>query len=270
MQLFANLKWQNKLLIQAVLVVFAALWLYPIVQSVQQSFKIKGIQNYMAVLHHPKVNYYHVLSNSFIIAISTTILVAVFASLAAFAFSKKNFRLKNLFYYSLVACLAIPPAAVMSPMFFTAKNLGIMNTHLAVILPLVAFNAPFMLMIVKNYFDTIPNTILEAAIIDGCSSFQIYRIIMLPLGMPALINIAVLSFIYSWNDFFLPLLFIRKEAMYTVTLAAQFFTGTTNQTPEMVAQLYAALILMTIPSIIIYVISQKYLQSGLTAGAVKS
>lgn len=178
--------------------------------------------------------------------------------------------MRPVLYYALLACLAIPPAAVISPLFVTAKTLGIMNSYWAVILPLAAFNAPFMLLIIKNYFDTVPDSILEAATIDGCSRFRMYYTIMIPLGLPAILNVAVLTFIYSWNDFLMPLMFIREKSMFTVTLASQFFSGTVNQTPEMVAQLYAALILMTIPSLILYFFSQRFLKAGLTAGAVKS
>jgi len=268
--LFINLRKIDKWVIQAVLAVFALIWLYPLVQSVIKSLEINGFGNYLAVIRHPKVNYFLVVFNSFFIAVCTTLIVGLLATLAAYAFSKMQFKLKNVLFYSLVACLAIPATAVMSPLFFTAKTLGITNSYPGVILPLIAFNAPFMLLILRNYFDSIPNAILEAGMIDGASSFRMYRTIMIPLGVPAIINIAVLTFIYSWNDYIIPLLLIRDEKMYTVTLATQFFTGTTSQTPEMVAQLYAALILMTIPSIIVYMFGQNALKSGLTAGAVKS
>jgi len=268
--MYTNLRPVNKLVIQAVLIVFAVIWLYPLVESVIQSLQINGFDNYLAVIQHPKVDYFRVVFNSLFVAFCSMLIVSVLASLAAYAFAKMQFRFKNVLFYSLVACLAIPATAVMSPLFFTMKSLHLMNTYWSLILPLAAFNAPFMLLILKNYFEGIPNAILEAGMIDGSSSIRLYRQIMLPLGLPAIINVMVLTFIYSWNDYIIPLLFVRKESMYTVTLATQFFTGTTGQTPEMVAQLYAALILMTIPSIIIYLFGQRYMQAGLTAGAVKS
>lgn len=267
--MFSNLKKTERFIIQLILILFFILWMYPITQSIIESLKIKGLDNYLAVLKYPKINYPRVLFNSFFIAISSSFVVTVIASLAAYAFSKMKFVFKNVLYYSLLACLAIPAAAVMTPMFFTAKALHMMNSYRSLILPLVAFNAPFMLMVLKNYFDSIPDTILEAASIDGSSTFRTYATIIMPLGLPAIVNVAVLTFIYSWNDFLIPLLFVRKEQMYTVTLATQFFTAAKNQTPEMVAQLYAALMLMTLPSILIYMFSQKYLQAGLTTGAIK-
>lgn len=259
-----------KIIIYIVLTFFLVIWLYPIAIAVGKSLNINGLGNYETVLQHPKVNYFQVVANSLLISVGTAVIVMIITTLGGYAFSKMKFRGKNVIYMLLLACLAVPVAAVTMPLFFTVKNLNIMGTYMGVILPLVAFNAPMMLMVVRNYFDGIPDEIIEAATIDGCSKFQIYRMILMPLSVPVLANVGVLTFVYSWNDYLVPLLFVRDEAHYTVTLAATYFMETRSQTPEMMAQLYAALIMMTIPSVIVYLFSQKYLQSGITAGAVKS
>ncbi len=251
------------------LAVLGVIWVYPLVNALIESLKVHGVSNYVAVITYPEVRYFRVVLNSLFVASCSAVIVAVIASLGAFAFSKMSFRVSRAIYYSLLACLAIPAAAVMTPLFFTMKSLHLMNRYLSIILPLVAFNAPLMLLILRNYFDTVPNSILEAARMDGAPSLVVYARIAMPLATPAVVNVVVLTFIYSWNDFLIPLLFVRRQSMFTVTLATSFFTSTKNQTPEMVAQLYAALILMTLPSLAIYLISQRYLQSGLTAGAIK-
>lgn len=115
-----------------------------------------------------------------------------------------------------------------------------------------------------------PDEIIEAARVDGCGSLRIWARILMPISTPMIATTGVLTFVYSWNEYLIPLLLIRDESKYPVTLASTYFMETRSQTPEMVAQEYAALILMTIPSIIVYLISQKWLQSGITAGAVKS
>jgi raffinose/stachyose/melibiose transport system permease protein len=252
-----------------ILLAIAAVWVYPIANAVFQSLKIRGFGNYLAVIQYPRVRYFRVVANSFFIATATSCCVTLIASLGAYAFSKLPFRGSAFLYVAILACLAVPPAAMMSPLFISIKQLGLMNRYASLILPLVAFNTPFMLMILKNYFDTIPDSLLEAARLDGASRNVIYRCIIMPLGIPAIVNTLVLTFIYSWNDFLIPLLFVRRESMYTVTLAASFFMAAKNQTPEMVAQLYAALVLMTVPSILIYLAGQRYFVGGLTAGAVK-
>lgn len=266
----ANMKPSVKILIYIVLTIFLVLWIYPIIVAVGKSLNINGLGNYAAVLQHPKVNYFKVVFNSLLISVATAFIVMIITTLGGYAFSKMQFKGKNVIYILLLSCLAVPVAAVTMPLFFTVKNLGVMGTYAGVILPLVAFNAPMMLLVVRNYFDGIPNEIIEAATIDGCSKFQIYRGILMPLSVPILANVGVLTFVYSWNDYLVPLLFVRDESHYTVTLAATYFMETRSQTPEMMAQLYAALIMMTIPSVIVYLFSQKYLQSGITAGAVKS
>lgn len=265
-----NKKLSIKIMIYIVLTFFLLLWLYPIMVAVEKSLNIHGLGNYASVLQHPKVNYFQVVGNSLLISVGTAVIVMLITTLGGYAFSKMQFKGKNVIYLMLLACLAVPIAAVTMPLFFTVKNLNLMGSYMGVILPLVAFNAPMMLMVVRNYFDGIPDEIIEAAIIDGCSRFHIYRKIMIPLSVPVLANVGVLTFVYSWNDYLVPLLFVRDESHYTVTLAATYFMETRSQTPEMMAQLYAALIMMTIPSVIVYLFSQKYLQSGITAGAVKS
>ncbi|MEA5077453.1 MAG: carbohydrate ABC transporter permease [Anaerolineaceae bacterium] len=268
--MFGKLKLYQKVLIETCLIITSAIWLYPLLQSVKKSLAVNGLGNYYLVLTSPRIDVVRCVINSFFIAVSVSLVVLVLVTLAAFAFSKMDFWGKDFLYNAVLVCLTISFVAVMTPLFFTIKSLGLMNSYFSLILPMVAFQAPFLLLILKNYFDTIPNDLLEAANIDGASSLQALLLIMVPLGKPALVNVVMLGFINSWNEYSIPLLFVSQKKMYTVTLATTFFTGTQFQTPDMVAQLYATLILMTIPSILIYIFAQRYMQAGLTAGAVKS
>ena len=126
-----------------------------------------------------------------------------------------------------------------------------------------------MLLMIKNYIDTIPDELLESARIDGASSFCIWLEFMVPLSGPIIANVLVLTFIYSWNDYLVPLLVMRSEENYTVTLAAQYFVSSTYQSPADVARIYAVMMLLTLPSIIVYLFSQKFLVGGITSGSVK-
>lgn len=260
---------KRAIVVYLVLTVLALIWLYPIIIALTKSFTLEGFNNYKYVLTYKKINYFQVVFNSMTIAILTSLGVAVIVTLSGYAFSKMHFRGQKILFISVLVCLALPVAAVTMPIFFTLVKLKCIDTLLGVIIPLIAFNVPQMLLIVKNYFDGIPNELLESAKIDGSSSFNTYCVIMLPLAKPILASTMVLTFVYSWNDYLLPLLVIRSEINYTVTLAAQFFMASTYQSPLDVAHLYAAMILLTLPSIVIYLLSQKYLQAGITAGAVK-
>lgn len=259
----------KKMVIYAVLVVFAAIWISPIYIAVKKSFNIGGIQNYIYVLTYEKISYFKVIFNSLFISVCTSLVVVIITTLAGYAFSKMKFRGSKIIFGMTLGCLAIPVAAVTTPLFFTVMKFGLLDKLAGVILPLIAFNAPMMLLMIKNGFDSIPNELLESARIDGASKLQIYYKVMLPLGIPVIANISVLTFIYTWNDYLVPLLVIRDQAKYTVTLASQFFMSSTYQSPEDVARIYAVMILLTLPCMIVYLFSQKYLQAGITAGAVK-
>lgn len=259
-----------KTIMYGVLILFFLIWMYPIYIAITKSFAINGVGNYLDVLNNPNVHYFQVIGNSMTIALATAVIVIAVTSLAGYAFAKMHFKGKEVLYFLLLACLAVPIASVTMPMFFTVKSLHLLNTFGGVILPLVAFNSIIMLLLMRSYYEGIPDEIIEAANMDGAGSLGVYLRIMLPLSTPIIATVGVLTFVYSWNEYLIPLLFIRDEANYTVTIAATYFMDSRNQSPEQIAQLYAALILMTIPSVIVYLLSQRYLQAGITAGSVKS
>ena len=215
-------QWKTAAPTYLVFVLCALIWLLPIGTAFVKSFQINGIGNYQYVLSYDKISYFRVVFNSMFIAVSTAVLVTLITTLAAFAFSKMQFFGGQLLYGAILACLAVPVAAVTSPLFAAIKNFGLLDKHLGVMIPLVAFNAPMMLLMIKNYFDTIPDELLESARIDGASSFRIWLEFMVPLSGPIIANVLVLTFIYSWNDYLVPLLVMRSEKNYTVTLAAQY------------------------------------------------
>ncbi|HZL04970.1 MAG TPA: carbohydrate ABC transporter permease, partial [Coriobacteriia bacterium] len=126
-----------------------------------------------------------------------------------------------------------------------------------------------MLMMMRNHFDSVPDELIEAATLDGASTFRVYRSVLMPLSGPALANVGVLSFVYSWNEYLLPTLLLKSPEKFPVTQAISLLQFD-RMSQEQISQLYAGLILMTIPSVIVYLFSQRYLQAGITAGAVTS
>ena len=253
----------------AVLIIVAAIWILPLLVAVTKSFAINGFDNYSYVLNYEKINYFRVIFNSMFISVISAITVTIITALGAFAFSKMKFRGRKILFGTILACLAVPVASVTSPLFVTIKNLHLLDNHFGAILPLVAFNSPMMLLMIKNYFDTVPDELIESARIDGATTFRIWRTFMMPLSVPVIANVLVLTFIYSWNDYLVPLLVMRSEKNYPVTLAAQYFMSSTYQSPSDVARIYAVMILLALPSILVYLVSQRYLVSGITSGSVK-
>lgn len=262
-------KWKGIVPTYIVLLLCAVIWILPLLIAIVKSFTINGFGNYEYVLTYEKINYFRVIFNSMFIAVVSAVTVTVITALAAFAFSKMKFPGGRILYGAILACLAVPVAAVTSPLFATIKNLGLLDSHFGVILPLVAFNSPMMLLMIKNYFDTILDELLESARIDGASTFRIWYEFMVPLSVPMIANVLVLTFIYSWNDYLVPLLVMRSEDNYPVTLAAQYFMSSTYQSPVDVARIYAVMILLALPSILVYLFSQRFLVAGITAGSVK-
>ena len=258
-----------KVVMYGVLVVMAALWLYPIGIALYKSTSVGGWHNYAVVLNHPTFSYWGAVGNSFLMAGATALVVVLISSLGGYAFSKMTFRGKQVIYSALLACLAVPVAALITPLFFSINTIGLRDSYIGVIIPLIAFNVLMMLMMMRNHFDSVPNELIEAATLDGCSSFRIYRSVLMPLSGPALANVGVLSFVYSWNEYLLPTLLLKTPEKFPVTQAISLLQFD-RMSQEQISQLYAGLILMTIPSVIVYLFSQRYLQAGITAGAVKS
>jgi len=253
----------------AVLLILGVAWTYPIVIAVKKSFAVGGMDNYSAVLNHADFNYWSAIGNSFLLAGGSTVIIVVITCLGGFAFSRMQFRGREFLYRALLACMAVPVAAVVTPLFFSINSLGLRDSYAGVIIPLVAFNVMMMLMLTKNHFDGIPQELLEAATLDGARPFGILVRVFLPLSGPLLANVSVLSFVYCWNEYLLPNLLISSPEKYPVTQAIALLQFE-RMSQEQIGQLYAGLILMTIPSVLVYLFSQRYLQSGLTAGAVKS
>lgn len=251
------------------LLLMAAVWCYPLGVAFKESLAIHGIENYWDVIHHPKIDYFRILFNSLFVSIVSTALVVLLSSMAAYAFSKFSFRGKQALYYLLVACLTLPPAAIMVPLVFFGRSMHMNNTLSYLIFVMSAFHAPYMMVTMKNYFDTVPDALLEAAVIDGASSLQIYRDIIMPLGIPAVLNVCLLSFVYCWNNYLIPLITITKTEKYTITLATTYLTDSGNMTMEMQAQLYAYLILAILPSVVLYVFLNRYFRADMLGGAEK-
>ncbi|MGD8166253.1 carbohydrate ABC transporter permease [Herbiconiux sp. P16] len=264
-----KLRLSARLAMYLALIVLAAIWLYPIVVALYQSVAAGGIGNYAAVLNHPVFNYWQAVGNSFLIAGVSTIAIMAISTLAGYAFAKMQFAGKEWIYRLLLACLAIPVAAVVTPLFSTINSLHLRDTYLGVIIPLTAFNVLVMLLIMRNHFEGIPDELLEAATLDGAGPFKTLVRILLPLSGPALATIGVLSFVYCWNEYLLPNLLLSSPELFPVPQAISLLQYP-RMTQEQISQLYAGLILMSVPSVIVYIASQRYLQSGITAGAVKN
>jgi ABC-type sugar transport system, permease component len=231
---------------------------------VRGSFQGGGIKNYIEILTKYHIQLYFI--NSMIVSSITVFLVVLLDILAGFALSKLNFPFKNVIYVFLLSALLLPAAAILVPVFQINNKLGILNTYLAVMGPYVVLIAPFNLLTVKNGFDALPNTVIEAAMIDGCGILKTLFKIAVPMCKPAVVMAIIWTFLSSWNEYMIAFVMLRKEAIMTITVIPTKFQSMYGGN---VGKLYAALFLILIPGIVIYLLLQKFIVNGLNSGAVK-
>ena len=186
--------------------------------------------------------------------------------MAAFAFAKLRIPWKNLIFYILLAALTLPPAVLMVPLFTTVLRLGLFDTYWAVILPLVALAIPFTTLLARTYVTGLPDDLLDAAKIDGATTFQAFVMIILPLCGPITAVIVVWSMLMAWNEYMIPLLFMQDPAKQVVTQLPSYFLSEYGSDET---KIITASVITSLPVIIVYLFLQRFIERGLTAGAVK-
>lgn len=213
----------------------------------------------------------HIASALLSSAIVTGVVVSVSVCcslLAGYAFGTMRFPLRKLLFGVLLIGLVLPFEAMIIPMYFSFRDLGLLNTRWAVILPQIGASVAFGSYWMRSYFQTAPRELIDAARMDGASSLRTLRSVLLPLAAPALTTLAALLFLFTWNDFLLALVMIPdNRSAQTAPLALSFFAGDErNQQPPVTA---AAAILVALPVLIAYVALQRRFVRGMYAGAVK-
>lgn len=205
------------------------------------------------------------LVDSIIVALFSTLLAVVVATLAAYALSRLRFRAQHHFVFWILSTRMMPPVAVAIPMFFIYKNFGLLDTYTGVILVHALMNMPLAVLLLKSFFDDIPTEIDEAALIDGASRFHIFRRIVLPMAMGGVAATAVLCFIFSWTEF-LFVLTLTQTSLKTVPVVSSTFVTSTGTAWGNMAALGSAAIL---PAFVFILLVQKNLVRGLTLGSLK-
>ena len=204
--------------------------------------------------------------NSVIVTAGTVLLVLAAASCYAFAASILKLRGTMLIYTLLLTTLMIPVASIVLPIAIMLKSFGWINTYQGLIMPYSALGIPFAMVIIKAFMDESPKDLFEAAMIDGCNIWQLFVSVALPLVRPALIFVAIWQFIVTWNEFFLALIVMTDSAHKTVTLVPMQYSGMYMANP---GALFAILVIIAVPLLVLYTFVQRYFVAGLISGAVK-
>ncbi|MFC7441468.1 carbohydrate ABC transporter permease [Laceyella putida] len=241
--------------------------LKPSQQVVNDSFSVAlspTVDNYMKAFE--QVNIGQSYLNSFIMSGGTVLLTLLCGGMAAYVLSRFQFRLRALIQTTLVASLLIPAFATVVPVFEILKDLQLLNTYWALIIPHTAGFLPFTILVLSAYMATVPKDLEEAAIMDGCNRFSIFWRIMLPVSRPAFITASIFVFLWSYNDLFSALIFVPQEDVRPINV---LLTTVSSQYGTDYGLLTAAVTLTLIPVIVLYSVAQRHVIKGLTSGAVK-
>lgn len=219
--------------------------------------------NYAAALEG---NYFRYLINSLFVTSVTMVSVIILSSLCAYAISRFRWRYGQAVMLLFLVGMMIPMQATLLPLMLIFKNLHILNSHLSIILPYVAFSMPIAVFILSGFMKTIPYEIEESAVMDGASIGRIFRSIILPISVPPVMTVCILTFINIWNEYILAATFISSEKLKTLPFGVNSFV---SQYSVNYGAIGAFLVMGALPVIVIYFLLADKITQGMVAGAVK-
>ena len=266
-------------MIFAALLVLAGVVVYPILATALNGLKdlselrtnplglphVWVWSNYWGIL--TGYRYWQVLGNSLVIALLTVALTLALSSMAAFTFAHLRFFGDKFLLSYIQLGLLFPAATAILPLFIKIRDLGLLDSYWGVVLPQVAFSLAMGVLLLRNAFKQLPSELLDAAMMDGCGYFRYFFYVTLPLSGPILSTVAVISFVGSWNGYLLPLVVLDSESRYPWTLGLMAYQGQYMTSWQLVL---AFITLTILPAILMFLMAQRYIVAGLTAGAVKA
>jgi len=263
------------------LIAFGFVMLYPLLWMIASSIKPSALifrdpslipseidlSNYTVgwnALTHPFSLY---LMNSVIIVLGAVLGNLVACSMAAYAFARLKFKGRKLWFAIMLVSIMLPFQVLIVPQYVLFSQLGWINTYLPLVVPKLLATDAFFIFLMVQFFRTLPKELDEAARIDGAGHGRIYFQILLPLSTPALATTAIFTFIWTWNDFFHPLVFLTKPDMYTVPIALRSFIDASGNSSW--GPMFAMSIVSLIPVFLVFLFGQKYLVKGIATTGIK-
>jgi len=226
--------------------------------------KVWEWQNYADILLSWR--YWQLLRNSMIISTLSTLLTLIVSAMAAFVFAHIRFYGRTMLLNYLTMGLLFPAATAILPLFIKVRDLGLLDTYFGVVLPQVAFSLAMSILLLRRFFRDLPEELLEAALVDGCSYFNYFRFVTLPLSRPILATVGTIAFVHSWNSYLVPLVMLNSDSLYPWPLGIMVYQGEYSSEWHLIL---AFITLTILPTILLFLLAQKHIVAGLTAGAVK-
>jgi len=260
--------------------ILVILWtLFPVLWILSLSFKPESginnekflpdtftLENYRTVFNTPLFT--SALRNSVVISLIATVLSVMIATVAAYAIARLEFPGKKLILSLALAIAMFPAVSLVGPLFDIWRSIGLYDTWIGLIIPYMSFTLPLSIWTLSAFFREIPWEMEQAAQIDGATSWQAFRKVIVPLAAPGVFTAAILAFFFAWNDFVFAISLTSTDAARPVPAALAFFTGA-SQFQRPAAAISAAAVIVTIPVVVLVLLFQRRIVAGLTAGAVK-
>ena len=206
--------------------------------------------------------------NSVFVTVTSVALILLVSAMAAYALTRFSFRGNRFIFYAFLAGLMIPTQLALVPLFFLINGMRLLDTYAGLILVYVAFSLPFTVFVLSAFFRTLPQELAEAALIDGCTHAQAFWRVMLPLAKPGLVTAAIFNFLGIWNEYLFALVFISSERLRTLPLGLANLLIVSHYESDWGA-LFAGLVMVMVPTLLVYSLLQGQLTKGITVGALK-
>lgn len=272
---------KKNILLSVVSVVILCILLFPLYWALITSLKteqeifqnpptfyphILNSKSYAAQVETGDFNMFRSFANSFLISVGATVIAVLLAVPASYGIAKYHFKGRKIMLLSFLVTQMLPVSVLLTPMFIMFKNMHVYNTWVAAVLADATIGIPFSVLILKNYFSSIPKDLEEAAYLDGCNKFTAFIRILIPIAKPGVMVCAIFSFLYAWGDLAYGMTFILDQEKRPITAGIFNFMG---QYGTKWSYLTAFAVVTIIPVALIFIFMQKYIVSGMTSGAVK-
>lgn len=228
--------------------------------------QVLNFKSYQAQLGSGDFNMFRSFGNSLMISVSCMVIAVILAVPASYGLARYRFKGKKIVVLSFLITQMLPVSVILTPMFIIFKNMNLLNHYMSAILADATIGIPFSVLILQNYFASIPRELEEAAYIDGCNRFTAFFRVLIPIAKPGVIVCAVFSFLYAWGDLAYGMTFIQDQKMRPITAGIFNFMG---QYGTKWSYLTAFAVVTIIPVALIFIFMQKYIIAGMTSGAVK-
>lgn len=269
--------------VHVVLVLWGLVTALPLLWAVLSSFKSDGeiladpwglpsrlrFDNWVRAWNHAHIGQYFL--NSTIVVSGALVLTMMLGAMVAYALARYDFPGNRVIYFLFVGGMMFPVVLAIVPLFFVVRNAGLLNELHGLILVYAAYSLPFTVFFLTAFFRTLPTSVAEAALIDGCGHFRLFFRVMLPMARPGLISVAIFNFLWQWNQYVLPVVLMQGQGSQDKWVLAQGLAAlaVSEGYAGDYSRLFAGLTIAMLPVLVVYVLFQRQVQAGLTAGHLK-